>query len=218
MRVKKDAFQEFPSKMHDKWVSQDGDVIVVGDVFDNINFNRIPKSKLLYTDPPWGQPLSMYRNMVGFQPQTFDVFVEELAKRIKEYGPDYAFVEMGNKWVDKVVGAFRDVGMAPELVYPIFYSRVHPGSLIQVRVNSDVSIGFIDAVRDRDDNITPGVVMDVMKSDSVFDTCLGLGATARNAWERKMKLYGVELVPERLAYVLRVGRDKFGKVWTKEEY
>ncbi len=219
MRVKEDAFEEFPSKMRDKWTSQDGDIFIVGDVFDDVNFSRIPKAKLLYTDPPWGQPnLSMYRNMVGFQTQPFAVFLVELANRIKQYAPEYAFMEMGNRWVDSAVNACREAGMVPELVYPIFYSRINPCSLIQIKVTASNSIGFIDAIRDRDDNITPGIIMDMFKTESVFDPCLGLGATARNAWKRKMVVYGVEMVPQRLAYVLRHGRNKFGKVWSKEEF
>jgi len=164
---------------------------------------------LVYVDPPWdnGNARS-FRTKSGIDGSkgrqvVLSGLLEKLVLQTATLRPSAVFYEMGLLNADMLADLFaQQFPGAVQHRYPIVYYRKHPCVLVQVYGEP------LPSLSGKDDENTPGLVMDALRPSTVVDLCAGRGGTAVAAAERNIRSWGVELNPRRMAVAL----DKLSKL------
>jgi DNA modification methylase len=158
---------------------------------------------LIYSDPPWNAGnAKMWRTLSkcdGIRGRLidWDYFIMQLCIQIKVVNPDHIFLETGCKQTEDIINRLNLLGFPKHRdTWQVFYNSIHPN---MISYFSDKPSFKGNPTGMKNEAMTKYIFKNIAKKNEiVFDPCIGLGMTARMAYNFDMICYGNDLNPERL--------------------
>lgn len=201
----------FPVKRGQVWQVTTNHVYTCSDLMASKIFEqalaRVRTPTLLYSDPPWNQSnVNGFRTKAGLEAAEHTYL--DLYQAIISFGSRYSipmWIEGGNRERSKVL----DLLPGPvKTAYSIMYYRTHPCSLLYSGMETSRVPG--DLLKGKEDDYTPGIVMEHYPQGVVIDPCAGQGLTAIEAQRHGWSSATNELHPQRMSCALYRMRELTG--------
>lgn len=205
-----------------RWPVKPGDIwgvgphiLACGDIESGAGEALLEKygpAQLVYSDPPWNAGLASGFRTHAKVPRkvNFNDFLTRFIELVKHVQGD-VWVEMGVGEADRLCAVMKDLGGAQVVKVPITYYRTKPAVLFLFTWRALPNFSTLLVPAGMDDADTPGWVMSKYeKRETVFDPCLGMGATLQGADDNGWKCIGLELNPVRLASSVERGARVWG--------
>lgn len=162
---------------------------------------------VFYCDPPWNVGIAKAFRRGSGQGDPTAVGFESLIHRVLAAAADVpgdVYVEMGKQHIADLRGWLVDVGLNLVGEWEVTYYRTKPCFLLQATHVSRQPLaigGDGSEATGMDDDATPAwaIQRSSQPGATVFDPCLGLGATSRAAHKTGRSCLGMELDPARMA-------------------
>jgi hypothetical protein len=162
---------------------------------------------VMYTDPPWGDGnlkywATMNRKQTGaeFTPISYDHLIACIDRLIKRVD-GYVFIETGQRWRQKLITHFEDIGLFNVTAFDLEYN--HPNTIVNPCIFGGTApqYKFTHNVqwRRNDARAVTEIIGAVARSgDVVLDPCCGMGFTAQACVNLGLSFRGNEFNAARL--------------------
>ena len=163
---------------------------------------------MVYCDPPWNAAIATtFRRWVKDERAVaFSALLRVVVEVCEAAGTDDVFLEMGAKHQRDLITLGEAAGLTLGGEWRIVYSRQRPCYLTHFRRPGAAPLATAyQSPAGMADEDTPTWAMQTVPHPAhrVFDPCMGLGCTWRNAVAAGATALGVELNPDRLGRALR---------------
>ncbi len=204
-----DLLSEYPVQTGSVWEFERGR-LVCGSALNLANWVRIPKVQAVYTDPPWNDGnMKMFYNYAHREIEKSHMeLILGIMREIKDHTAPVSTVtfDMGIKITPRLLGELEKIGWMTGRVYTTYYGT--PKRPCRTICGSFHELGIIELGIEGKHGIN--AIEGVMRAykqagySAVLDPCCGKLDYLVSALEQGIpKVYGIELIPEKLALGLR---------------